>query len=177
MSVICVLYSSNTTYDSLRGILANKFPELTFFFQPPDMVTQVLNFGLPAPIDVQIQDSNFERAQRYAGRLRSELERVPGVVDLRQIQVLNYPSMRVNIDRLRAARLGLNTRDVANSLLTSLSSSALFSPSYFLAPNGVNYVVSVQTPVDLRVGIPYVGTPDQAGRVVLGHQVDVCVGS
>ena len=96
------------------------FPGTSMYFQNADIVTQVLNFGLPAPIDIQIQDSNFERAQRYAGRLRTELERVPGVVDLRQIQVLNYPSMRVNVDRLRAARLGFTARDVANSLLTSL---------------------------------------------------------
>jgi multidrug efflux pump subunit AcrB len=117
------------------------------YFQNADIVTQVLNFGLPAPLDIQVQDANFERGQKYAGRLRNELERIPGIVDLRQIQVLNYPAMRVNMDRVRAARLGLTARDVANSLLTSLSSSILIAPSYFLAPNGVNYVVSVQTPI------------------------------
>jgi multidrug efflux pump subunit AcrB len=131
----------------IRDKIPPLFPGTSLYFQNADIVTQVLNFGLPAPIDIQIQDSNFERAQRYAGKLRTELERVPGVVDLRQIQVLNYPAMRVNVDRLRAARLGLTARDVANSLLTSLSSSILIAPSYFLAPNGVNYVVSVQTPI------------------------------
>ena len=131
----------------IREKIPPLFPGTSLYFQSADIVTQVLNFGLPAPIDIQIQDANFERAQRYAGKLRTELERVPGVVDLRQIQVLNYPAMRVNIDRLRAARLGLTARDVANSLLTSLSSSALIAPSYYLAPNGVNYVVSVQTPI------------------------------
>jgi multidrug efflux pump subunit AcrB len=155
----------------IRDKIPPMFPGTSLYFQNADIVTQVLNFGLPAPIDIQIQDSNFERAQRYAGRLRAELERVPGVVDLRQIQVLNYPSMRVNIDRLRAARLGLNTRDVANSLLTSLSSSALFSPSYFLAPNGVNYVVSVQTPVRRVDSVEQLmGTPitQQAGAILDG---------
>jgi len=131
----------------IREKIPPLFPGASMYFQNADIVTQVLNFGLPAPIDIQIQDSNFDRAQRYAGRLRTELERVPGVVDLRQIQVLNYPAMRVNVDRLRAARLGFTARDVANSLLTSLTSSALFAPSYYLAPNGVNYVVSVQTPI------------------------------
>jgi len=131
----------------IREKIPPKFPGSSLYFQNADIVTQVLNFGLPAPLDVQIQDANFERAQRYAGRLRQELERVPGVVDLRQIQVLNYPAMRVNVDRVRAARLGLTVRDVSNSLLTSLSSSALIAPSYYLAPNGVNYVVAVQTPI------------------------------
>ena len=131
----------------IREQIPPKFPGSSLYFQNADIVTQVLNFGLPAPIDVQIQDANFERAQRYAGRLRLAFERIPGVVDLRQIQVLNYPAMRVNVDRVRAARLGLTARDVANSLLTSLSSSALIAPSYYLAPNGVNYVVSVQTPI------------------------------
>ena len=94
------------TSSLIREKIPPLFPGTSMYFQNADIVTQVLNFGLPAPIDIQIQDSNFDRAQRYAGRLRTELERVPGVVDLRQIQVLNYPSMRVNVDRLRAARLG-----------------------------------------------------------------------
>ena len=131
----------------IRERIPSKFPGSSLYFQSADIVTQVLNFGLPAPIDIQIQDPNFERAQKYGGLLRIALERIPGIVDLRQIQVLNYPAMRVNVDRVRAARLGLTTRDVANSLLTSLSSSVLIAPSYYLAPNGVNYLVSVQTPI------------------------------
>ncbi len=139
--------SSSYYMQQIRERIPSKFPGSSLYFQSADIVTQVLNFGLPAPLDIQIQDANFERGQRYAGRLRALLERIPGIADLRQIQVLNYPAMRVNIDRVRAARLGLTARDVANSLLTSLSSSALISPSYYLAPNGVNYVVSVQTPI------------------------------
>jgi multidrug efflux pump subunit AcrB len=159
-------------YQSLiREKIPPLFPGSSMYFQNADIVTQVLNFGLPAPIDIQIQDANFERAQRYAGRLRTELERVPGVVDLRQIQVLNYPAMRVNVDRLRAARLGFTARDVANSLLTSLSSSALIAPSYFLAPNGVNYVVSVQTPIKRVQSVDdLMGTPitQAAGAIIDG---------
>jgi len=133
---------------AIRQRIPPKFPGSTFYFQSADIVTQVLNFGLPAPIDIQVQDFNFERGQLYAGRLRKGLEEVPGAVDIRQLQVLSYPGLRVEVDRLRAARLGFTQRDVANSVLTSLSSSSLTNPSYFLAPNGVNYFVVVQTPID-----------------------------
>ena len=118
----------------IRSKIPPKFPGSSFYFQAADIVTQVLNFGLPAPIDVQVQDFNFERGQLYAGRLRKAIEEVPGAVDVRQLQVLNYPGLRVDVDRLRAARLGFTQRDVANSLLTTLSSSSLVNPSYFLAP-------------------------------------------
>ena len=132
----------------LRAKLAPKFPGATMYFQNADIVTQVLNFGLPAPIDVQIQDANFDRAQGYAARMRKIIEETPGAVDVRQMQVLNYPSLRVEVDRVRAARLGLTQRDVASNVLTTLSSSAIVNPSYFLNPNGVNYTVAVQTPIE-----------------------------
>jgi multidrug efflux pump subunit AcrB len=132
----------------IRAQLPAKFPGSTFYFQNADIVTQVLNFGLPAPIDVQIQDSNFDRAQIYAGRIKKAIEETPGAVDVRQMQVLNYPALRVEVDRVRAAKLGFTQRDVANNMLTSLSGSSLVFPSYFLSPNGVNYTVSVQTPID-----------------------------
>jgi len=132
----------------LRDKLPPKFPGSTMYFQNADIVTQVLNFGLPAPIDVQIQDSNFDRAQGYASRVRKIIAETPGAVDVRQMQVLNYPALRVEVDRVRAARLGLTQRDVASNILTTLSSSAIVNPSYFLNPNGVNYTVAVQTPLD-----------------------------
>ncbi|MEO8004250.1 MAG: efflux RND transporter permease subunit [Betaproteobacteria bacterium] len=132
----------------LREKLPPKFPGATMYFQNADIVTQVLNFGLPAPIDVQVQDQNFDRAQIYAGRVRKIIEETPGAVDVRQTQVLNYPGLRVEVDRLRAARLGLTQKDIAANILTSLSSSAIVNPSYFLNPNGVNYTVAVQTPID-----------------------------
>ncbi len=132
----------------IREKLPPKFPGSTMYFQNADIVTQVLNFGLPAPIDVQIQDANFDRAQGYAARVRKIIEETPGAVDVRQIQVLSYPALRVEVDRVRAARLGLTQRDVASNVLTSLSSSAIVNPSYFLNPNGVNYTVAVQTPIE-----------------------------
>ena len=137
----------------IRAKVPPRFPGSTFYFQSADIVTQVLNFGLPAPIDVQVQDFNFERGQMYAGRLRSAIEETPGAVDVRQLQVLNYPGLRVEVDRLRAAQLGFTQRDVANSVLTSLSSSSLVNPSFFLAPNGVNYTVAVQTPIERIKGV------------------------
>jgi multidrug efflux pump subunit AcrB len=130
----------------IRKVLPPKYPGSEFYFQSADIVTQVLNFGLPAPIDIQVQDSNFERAQVYAARVKRAIEETAGTADVRQMQVLNYPSLKVDVDRMRAARLGLTQRDVATSALVSLSSSAIISPSYFLNPNGVNYTVSVQTP-------------------------------
>jgi multidrug efflux pump subunit AcrB len=130
----------------IRKVLPPKYPGSEFYFQNADIVTQVLNFGLPAPIDIQVQDSNFERAQGYAVRVKRAIEETAGTADVRQMQVLNYPALKVDVDRMRAARLGLTQRDVATSALVSLSSSAIISPSYFLNPNGVNYTVSVQTP-------------------------------
>lgn len=132
----------------IRAQLPAAFPGSDFYFQNADIVTQVLNFGLPAPIDIQVQDQNFERAQGYAVRVKKLIEETVGAVDVRQMQVLNYPALKIDVDRLRAARLGLTQRDVATSALVSLSSSAIISPSYFLNPNGVNYTVSVQTPQD-----------------------------
>jgi multidrug efflux pump subunit AcrB len=132
----------------IREKVPPHFPGSDFYFQNADIVTQVLNFGLPAPIDVQVQDANFERAQKYAALVKAAVASTPGAVDVRQMQVLNYPALRVDVDRLRAARLGLTQRDVATSALVSLSSSAIISPSYFLNPNGVNYTVAVQTPIE-----------------------------
>ncbi len=149
----------------LRAQLPPKFPGATMYFQNADIVTQVLNFGLPAPIDVQIQDQNFERAQSYAARVRMVIEETPGAVDVRQMQVLNYPGLRVEVDRVRAARLGLTQRDVANNVLTSLSSSAIVNPSYFLNPNGVNYTVAVQTPIERMTSVDdLMATPITTGN-------------
>jgi multidrug efflux pump subunit AcrB len=108
----------------------------------------VLNFGLPAPIDVQIQDVNFERSYGLAQQLVQRMKAIPGVADAHVVQVLNYPSLQIDVDRLRASKLRVSQRDVANNMLTSLSSSVLVSPNFFLNPqNNVNYSVAVQTPI------------------------------
>ena len=134
---------------AIRARLPDEFPGSIFYFQTADIVSQVLNFGLSAPIDVQIQDVNFERATALGRQLLERMRRIPGVADPHIVQVLNYPTLQVDVDRLRAAKLGISQRDVANNMLTSLSSSVLVSPNFFLNPqNNVNYSVAVQTPID-----------------------------
>jgi multidrug efflux pump subunit AcrB len=130
----------------LRSKLQKQFPDLTFFFQPADMVTQILNFGLPAPIDVQIQGydpGNYEIARR----LRQRVATVPGAVDVHMHQVVDAPDLHLDIDRVRAAQFGLTQQDVANSLYISLSSSAAVQPNFWLDPKmGITYTVATQTP-------------------------------
>ena len=130
----------------LRTQLQKQFPDLTFFFQPADMVTQILNFGLPAPIDVQVQGydpANYEIARR----LRQRLAGVAGAVDVHMHQVVDAPDLHLDIDRVRAAQFGLTQQDVANSLYISLSSSAAVQPNFWLDPKmGITYAVAAQTP-------------------------------
>jgi multidrug efflux pump subunit AcrB len=133
----------------IRASLPNQFPGSTFYFQTADIVSQVLNFGLPAPIDVQIQDVNFDRSYGLAQQLVQRMKTIPGVADAHVVQVLNYPALQIDVDRLRASKLRVSQRDVANNMLTSLSSSVLVSPNFFLNPqNNVNYSVAVQTPIN-----------------------------
>ena len=113
---------------AIRAQLPDEFPGSLFYFQTADIVSQVLNFGLSAPIDVQIQDSNFTRAYATGQRLLKALQKIPGVVDSRIVQVLDFPALQIDVDRQRAARLGIAQRDVANNMLTSLAGSALVGP-------------------------------------------------
>jgi multidrug efflux pump subunit AcrB len=132
----------------IRAQVAPQFPGSSLYFQPADIVSQVLNFGLAAPVDVQIEGSDLEKSYALAQRLRDKIRQIPGTVDVRIQQVLDHPSLKVDVDRLRAAQVGLSQKDVANNLLTTLSSSSLVSPSFWLSPqNNVNYVVAVQTPL------------------------------
>ena len=130
----------------LRLQLQSQFPDLTFFFQPADIVTQILNFGLPSPIDVQVQGydpSNYEIARH----LRQRLATVPGTVDVHMHQVVNAPDLHLDIDRVRAAQFGLTQQDVANSIYISLSSSGAVQPNFWLDPKmGITYLVAAQTP-------------------------------
>ena len=131
----------------LRQELPRLFPGVEFFFQPSDIVSQILNFGLPSPIDIQIvgknQSKNYELAESLSNRLRE----VPGAVDVHVQQLRNSPAIRLNVDRSRAQQVGLQQRDVAQNLLVSLSGSFQTSPTFWLNPeNGVTYNVAVQTP-------------------------------
>jgi multidrug efflux pump subunit AcrB len=133
----------------LRAALPEAYPGAQFYFQTADIVSQVLNFGLSAPIDIQIQDPNFNRSYVLGQKLLQALQKIPGVADPHIVQMLDYPALQVDVDRLRAAQLGISQRDVSNNLLVSLSSSSLVAPSYFLNPqNNVNYFVAVRLPMD-----------------------------
>ncbi len=134
--------------NEIRKVLAADFPGSTAYFQPADIVSQVLNFGLQAPVDVQIDFPNLNESVKVARRLRDEMKAVPGIADAHILQVLDYPTLKLEVDRERAAQVGLSQRDVANDVLVSLSSSILVAPSYFLNPqNNVNYIVVVKTPL------------------------------
>jgi len=136
-----------TIVHDLRTELNRRFPGVQFSFIPADIVSQILSFGLPAPIDVQIVGRNFEANRRFAAALTPKLQRVPGIVDLRVHQVANEPALEVDVDRTRAAQLGLTQRDVANNLLVSLSGSGQTSPTFWLNPEtGVSYNVTTMTP-------------------------------
>jgi multidrug efflux pump subunit AcrB len=133
--------------NQLRERLPRDYPGVQFFFQPADIVTQILNFGTPAPIDIQItgqnQVANYELASKLANRIRH----VPGAVDVHVQQAFDAPTLYMDIDRTRAQYVGLQARDVAQNVLVSLSSSFQTAPSFWLDPkNGVSYNVAVQTP-------------------------------
>ena len=131
----------------LRTVLPQKFPGTTFSFLPADIVSQILNFGLPAPIDVQIIGNDQPANYAYANDLLKRIRSVPGIADLRIQQVFNYPQINVNIDRTLAGEVGLTQRDVANSLLVTLSGSGQVKPNYWLnTQNGVSYPIVVQMP-------------------------------
>ena len=133
---------------ALRTKLQKRFPDMTFFFLAPDISTQVLNFGLPAPIDIQVtgaignETASFEVARKIA----DEVKKIPGAVDVHLAQVQDLPQLRIDVDRTMANRAGLTQRDVASDVLVSLSSSGQVAPSYWIDKRGVQYLVAVQTP-------------------------------
>ena len=133
--------------EDLRRTLPGRFPGVQFFFQPADIVTQILNFGTPAPIDVEFlgmdQQGNYAVAQKFASQVRH----IPGAVDVHIQQAFDEPTLHMDVDRTRAQSVGLQTRDVAQNVLVSLSSSFQTAPAFWLDPkNGVSYQVAVQTP-------------------------------
>jgi multidrug efflux pump subunit AcrB len=131
----------------LRRKLGEAFPSVTFAILPADIVTQILNFGLPSPIDVQVAGYNQEANRAFANKLYHQLRRVPGLADLRIHQSLNYPQFDVKVDRSKAAEVGLTQRDVATDMLISLSGSFQTTPSFWADPaTGVQYNVAVQAP-------------------------------
>ncbi|HEY9758097.1 MAG TPA: efflux RND transporter permease subunit [Oculatellaceae cyanobacterium] len=131
----------------IRKYLRTEMPQLSFFFQPADITSQILNAGLPAPVDVQVSGRNIPQVYDIALKLQKRLELVPGAVDVTLLQVPDEAQLTVDVNRSKSLELGLTQRDIANSVLVSLSSSFQTLPNYWVNPkNGVNYSVAVQTP-------------------------------
>ncbi len=131
----------------LRKRLRQRFPDMSFFFQPADITSQIVNFGLPAPIDLQVVGRNAEANYKVAVRLAEKISHVPGAADVHVHQVVAQPEVRLNVDRGKASQLGLTQRDVTSNMLISLSGSATVAPNFWMNwNNGVNYNIGVQTP-------------------------------
>jgi multidrug efflux pump subunit AcrB len=132
---------------ALRNKLPAEFPGTTFYFLPADMVTQILNFGLPAPIDVQIEGADVATNRNVADQVLEQFRHVPGLTDLRVQQTFDYPKFHITVDRTKAQQGGFSQRDIATGLLISLSGSFQTAPIFFLnEQNGVNYNLVTQTP-------------------------------
>ncbi len=130
----------------LREKLHRDFPDMEFFFSAPDIVGQILNFGIPAPIDIQITGRD-PKGYDIANEIKTRVAQIPGAVDTHVHQLVHGPDLRVNVDRTRAEQIGLTQNNVAQTMLISLSSSGQTAPNYWLNfQNGVNYQVAVQTP-------------------------------
>jgi multidrug efflux pump subunit AcrB len=159
---------------ALRRQLSGHFPSMRFFFQPADIVDQVLNFGQPAPIDIRVTGPDAKSSYAMASRLAGDLKRIPGVVDARVFQVPDAPSLKVDIDRDLAADLGLNQELTANSILVALNSSAQIAPNFWLNQrNEVSYPLVVQTPTyrihsmqDLKT-LPLATSKDQRAQLLM----------
>jgi len=132
---------------ALREVLPREFPDTVFSFPPADIVSQILNFGAPAPIDLQIRGNNADANYAYANKLLKAIRAIPGVADARIQQSNRAPAFAVDVDRSRAQELGLTARDVTNSLVVSLAGSSQVAPTYWLNPaNGISYSIVMQTP-------------------------------
>jgi len=159
----------------LRRKLPRDFPGVEFYELPVDIVSQILDFGLPAPIDIQVVGRNQVANHQFADELMNKLKFVPGIVDLRIQQPLNYPRLHIDVDRTKASEVGLTQRDVASNLLLSLSGSGQVQPTFWLDPaTGVSYSVDVMSPQyrvdsfsDLQ-NIPVTGGGHSAPQILAG---------
>jgi multidrug efflux pump subunit AcrB len=132
---------------AMRDQLPREFPGTSFAFLPADMVSQILNFGVPAPIDLQVVGNDLPADRTYANTLLSRINRIPGIADARIEQAFQQPTLNVKLDRSLSGLVGLTEKDAANAMLTTLAGSSQTSPTYWLNPQtGVSYPVSVQTP-------------------------------
>ena len=167
----------------LRHDLNLAFPGVSFFFQPADIVSQVLNFGLPSPIDIQIVGRDQVANYHIANEIADQLRHIPGAVDVHVQQMFDLPSLQVKTDRTKVQEVGFTQRDVASSLLIALSGSFQTAPSFYLNPaNGVSYQVASQVPqyhldsLQTLAGIPVTG-PSGAGPQLLGNLASISRGT
>lgn len=144
--------------ERIRRAIHRQYPDLIIFFQPADIVNQTLNFGLPAPIDIQVTGRDVKANQRIAGEIKRRVDKVQGIVDAFIYQAFDQPQLRLDIDRVRAQQAGLAQRDIANNVLVNLSSSTQTNPNQWLnTQTGVNYTVAVQTPPSQLASINELG--------------------
>jgi CzcA family heavy metal efflux pump len=166
--------------NELREKLPQRFPGTQFFFQPADIVTQILNFGTPAPIDVAVTGANQRGNYVVAEKLAKEIRHIPGAVDVHVQQAFDEPTLHMDVDRTRAQSVGLQAKDIAQNLLVSLSSSFQTAPAFWLDPkNGVAYNVAVQSPqyrVDSYQALentPVTGTAPGTPPQIIGNLVNI----
>jgi multidrug efflux pump subunit AcrB len=159
----------------LRKVLNREYPGVTFYVLPVDIVTQILNFGLSAPIDVQIVGADLYGNRAVAEKILDDVRHVPGATDARIQQPFNYPNMTVNVDRTRAQSIGLTQKDVATSMLVAMSGSFQTTPSFYLDPKtGVTYPVAIQAPqykldsLTALKGLPVTGPGDPPASNTMG---------
>jgi CzcA family heavy metal efflux pump len=161
----------------LREVLPQRFPGVEFFFQPADIVTQILNFGLPAPIDVQIVGTDMGTSYLIAQQIANKMRHIPGAADVHVQQLLSLPTLHMDIDRTRVTQVGLTARDVAQSVLVSLSGSFQTSPNFWLNPrNEVTYQVAVQSPqyrMTSMQDLMTIPVTSQQGTQLMGNLVQV----
>jgi CzcA family heavy metal efflux pump len=159
---------------TLRETLPRQFPDTTFSFPPADIVSQILNFGAPAPIDIQVRGRDIAANYAYAQMLLKKVRAIPGVADPRIQQSASAPTFNIDVNRTQAQQLGLTTRDVTNSLVVNLAGSSQVAPTFWLNPaNGVSYSIVMQTPqyqldsLESLSNLP-IGTGTAAGNATLG---------
>ncbi|KVD43731.1 RND transporter [Burkholderia ubonensis] len=166
--------------ETLRARLPERFPGAEFFFQPSDIITQILNFGQPAAIDVQVLGNDLASNMAIASRLMKKVRQIPGAVDAHVLQRNDQPTLVADMDRTRMQQLNLSAQNVAQNMLISLSGSAQTTPSFWVNPKtGVQYPLAIQTPqYDVGSVGDLLGTPVSAGRTgaplqLLGNLVQV----
>jgi CzcA family heavy metal efflux pump len=161
----------------LREVLPQRFPGVEFFFQPADIVTQILNFGLPAPIDVQIVGTDMGSSYLIAQQIANKMRHIPGAADVHVQQLLSLPTLYMDIDRTRVTQVGLTARDVAQSVLVSLSGSFQTAPNFWLNPrNEVTYQVAVQAPqyrITSMQDLMTIPVSSQQGTQLMGNLVQL----